>query len=200
MLIDYLKDQAGKGIVVVAPDAGRVKVAERYSQRLGARLAFVNKYRPKGQGPDTVMTRDVIGEVEGRRCVVIDDRIDTGGTIAAAADILMKHGATDVSAMATHAVLADPAIDRLKTSLTARVVVTDTVPIPSEKQIDKLEVLSVAKVIADANDRLRGHQRQRVFGGESSPPPFSRWSALVLAAEDLADRRCPRTRRRWRRR
>ena len=168
VLIDYLKDQAGKGIVVVAPDAGRVKVAERYSQRLGARLAFVNKYRPKGQGPDTVMTRDVIGEVEGRRGVVIDDRIDTGGTIVAAADILMEHGATDVWAMATHAVLADPAIDRLKNSLISRVVVTDTVPIPSEKQIDKLEVLSVAKVIADAIDAVfEDTSVSEIFGGQN---------------------------------
>jgi ribose-phosphate pyrophosphokinase len=154
--------------VIVAPDAGRVKVAERYSQKLGADLAFVNKYRPRGQGPDTVMTRDVIGEVDGRRCVVIDDRIDTGGTIVAAADILVEHGATDVWAMATHAVLADPAIDRLKNSVISRVVVTDTVPIPSDKEIDKIEVLSVAKVIADAIDAVfEDTSVSEIFGGQN---------------------------------
>jgi ribose-phosphate pyrophosphokinase len=114
------------------------------------------------------MTRDVIGEVGGRRCVVIDDRIDTGGTIVAAADILTEHGATDVWAMATHAVLADPAIDRLKNSVISRVVVTDTVPIPSEKEIDKLEVLSVAKVIADAIDAVfEDTSVSEIFGGHN---------------------------------
>ena len=114
------------------------------------------------------MARDVIGEVDGRRCVLIDDMIDTAGTIVAAADLLKEHGATDVWAMATHGVLSDPAIDRLKNSLISRVVVTDTVPIPSEKQIDKLEVLSVAKVIADAIDAVfEDTSVSEIFGGEN---------------------------------
>ena len=113
----------------------------------------VNKTRPKGGEADTVLARDVIGEVDGRLCVVIDDRIDTGGTIVAAADILMEHGATDVWAMATHGVLADPATDRLKNSVISRVVITDTVPISPDKQIDKLEVVSSAKIISGTRPR-----------------------------------------------
>jgi ribose-phosphate pyrophosphokinase len=154
-------------MVVVAPDAGRVKVAERYSQHLGADLAFVHKRHVKGKA-DAVEARGVIGEVAGRRCVIIDDRIDTAGTIVAAADILVEHGATDVWAMATHAVLAEPAIDRLKNSVIARVVVTDTVPLTSDKQLDKIEVLSVAAIIADAIDAVfEDKSVSELFGGEN---------------------------------
>jgi ribose-phosphate pyrophosphokinase len=100
--------------------------------------------------------------------VIIDDRIDTGGTIVAAADILKEHGATEVWAMATHGVLADPAIDRLKNSDISRVVITDTVPIPDDKQLDKLEVLSVAKIIADAIDAIfEDKSVSELFGGEN---------------------------------
>src|SRR4029079_721248 len=154
VLLSYIQRECADGdVVVVAPDAGRVKVAERYSQHLSADLAFVHKRHIKGKS-DEVEARDVIGEVEGRRCVVIDARIDTAGTIVAAADILVEHGATDVWAMATHGVLADPAIDRLKNSIISRVVITDTVPIASDQQFDKLEVLSVAQIIADAIDAV----------------------------------------------
>ena len=151
----------------MSPDAGRVKVAERYSQHLGADLAFVHKRHIKGKS-DEVEARGVIGEVDGRHCVIIDDRIDTGGTIVAAADILKEHGATEVWAMATHGVLADPAIDRLKNSEITKVVVTDTVPIPAEKQLDKLEVLSVARIIADAIDAVfEDKSVSELFGGEN---------------------------------
>ncbi len=168
VLLDYLEANAGSDLVVVAPDAGRVKVAERYSQHLQADLAFVNKTRPKGGDASVVEARDVIGEVDGRLCVVIDDRIDTGGTIVAAADILTEHGATDVWAMATHAVLADPAIDRLKNSVISRVVITDTVPLPPEKQIDKIEVLSSAKIIADAISAVfQDTSVSEIFGGQN---------------------------------
>jgi ribose-phosphate pyrophosphokinase len=153
VLVDYLHEHAGSDVVVVSPDAGRVKVAERFSQQLGADLAFVNKTRPKGVA-NTVEARDVIGNVEGRRCVIIDDMVDTAGTIVAAADILIEHGATEVWAMATHGVLSDPATDRLKNSRISRVVLTNTLPLPPEKAIDKIEVLSVARIIADAIDAV----------------------------------------------
>jgi ribose-phosphate pyrophosphokinase len=167
VLLDYLRRECGDDMVVVAPDAGRVKVAERYSQHLGADLAFVHKRHVKGKA-DAVEARGVIGEVAGRRCVIIDDRIDTAGTIVAAADILVEHGATDVWAMATHAVLAEPAIDRLKNSVIARVVVTDTVPLTSDKQLDKIEVLSVAAIIADAIDAVfEDKSVSELFGGEN---------------------------------
>jgi ribose-phosphate pyrophosphokinase len=153
VLLDYLKREGGDDLVIVSPDAGRVKVAERYAQHLGADLAFVHKTRPKGT-LSTVEAKGVIGEVDGRRCVLIDDMIDTAGTIVAAAEILKAKGATEVWGMATHGLLSDPAVDRLKNSEFERVVITDTVPLPPEKAIDKIEVLSVAKIIADAIDAV----------------------------------------------
>jgi ribose-phosphate pyrophosphokinase len=151
VLVDYLKasERDPGDIVVVAPDAGRVKVAERFSQLLGCDLAFVNKRRPAGS-MNHVEALGVIGDVDGRKCVVIDDMIDTAGTICAAADRLVQHGATEVWAMATHAIFSDPALDRLKNSVISRVIVTNTLPIPEERMIDKIEVLSVAQIVADA--------------------------------------------------
>jgi ribose-phosphate pyrophosphokinase len=167
VLLDYLRRECGDDMVVVSPDAGRVKVAERYSQHLGTDLAFVHKRHVKGKA-DAVEARGVIGEVTGRRCVIIDDRIDTGGTIVAAADILTEHGATEVWAMATHGILADPAIDRLKNSVIERVVITDTVPLTPDKQLDKIEVLSVAAIIADAIDAVfEDKSVSELFGGEN---------------------------------
>ena len=148
VLIRYLRDM-GEDIVVVSPDAGRVKVAEKYSVALNADLAFVHKRRVKG-AKNKVEAKGVIGDVEGRICVIIDDMIDTAGTIVAAADVLKANGAESVVAAATHGVLSGPAVDRLKNSVIEKVVVTDTLPLPSEKRFDKLEVLSVAPIIADA--------------------------------------------------
>jgi ribose-phosphate pyrophosphokinase len=167
VLIEYCKNECEDDLVVVAPDAGRVKVAERFAQHLDADLAFVHKRHVKGNA-DTVEARGVIGEVDGRRCVIVDDRIDTAGTIVAAAEMLLDHGATDVWAMATHAVLADPAVDRLKNSPLDRIVVTDTVPIPPEKQFDKIEVLSIAAIVADAIDAVfEDTSVSEIFGGEN---------------------------------
>lgn len=168
VLLEHLQREChDDDLVVVAPDGGRVKVAARYSQHLNADLAFVHKRHVKGR-VDQVEALEVIGSVAGRHCVVIDDRIDTGGTIVAAADILTRQGATEVWAMATHAVLADPAVDRLKNSVISRVVVTDTVPVPAEKQFDKLEVLSVARIIADAIDAVfEDTSVSDIFGGEN---------------------------------
>ncbi|MDA8313435.1 MAG: ribose-phosphate diphosphokinase [Actinomycetota bacterium] len=154
-------------IVVVAPDAGRVKVAERYSQHLGADLALVHKTRP-GNVANHVEARHVVGDVAGRRCVIIDDMIDTAGTVAAAAELLADSGASDIWAMATHGLLSDPAADRLKSSPISRVVVTDTLPVPEDRVFDKLEVLSVAKVIADALDAVfEDTSVSEIFGGDN---------------------------------
>ncbi|MEM7324063.1 MAG: ribose-phosphate diphosphokinase [Actinomycetota bacterium] len=136
-------------LVVVSPDAGRVKVAERYSQQLHADLAIVHKRRVKGE-KNLAEAKDVVGDVEGRACVIIDDMIDTAGTICQAAELLMERGAASVTAAATHGVFSGPAIDRLKNSVLENVIITDTLPMPSEKRFDKLEVLSVSSVIADA--------------------------------------------------
>ena len=114
------------------------------------------------------MANRVIGEVEGRTCILVDDMIDTAGTICAAADILMDNGALDVWCIATHGVLSGPAVDRLKNSRLSKVVVTDTLPIGSEKQFDKLEVLSVAPLIADAIRAVfEDASVSELFGGEN---------------------------------
>jgi ribose-phosphate pyrophosphokinase len=170
VLEKYLRDNCDPNLVVVAPDAGRVKVAERLAQHLNdlnADLAFINKRRPKGM-TNVAVAREVIGEVEGRHCVITDDMIDTAGTIVSAAEILLERGATDVWAVATHGLLSGPAIDRLKNSAISRVVITNTIPLPPEKQIDKIEVLSVAKIIADALDAVfEDTSVSDIFGGEN---------------------------------
>jgi ribose-phosphate pyrophosphokinase len=164
VLCDYLQG-LGDDLVIVSPDAGRVKVAERYSQNLHADLAIVHKRRLKGV-KNSVEARDVVGEVRGRTCVLIDDMIDTGGTIVAAAELIAEKGAAEVYAACTHAVLSGPAVDRLKNSVITKVVVTDTLPLPPEKQFDKLEVLSVAGIIADAIGAVfEDTSVSEIFGG-----------------------------------
>jgi ribose-phosphate pyrophosphokinase len=167
VLNDYIRDNIDGDVVIVSPDAGRVKVAERFSQHLNADLAFVAKRRPRGAMRE-VEALNVVGEVNGRVCVLIDDMIDTAGTICAAADQLVKHGAAEVYAMATHAVLSEPAIDRLKNSVISRVVVTNTLPISDDRMFDKIEVLSVAQIIADALDAVfEDTSVSEIFGGEN---------------------------------
>jgi ribose-phosphate pyrophosphokinase len=167
VLLDYCRRECPDDPVVVAPDAGRVRVAERFAQHLNADLAFVHKRHIKGVA-DAVEARAVIGEVEGRRCIIVDDRIDTAGTIVAAAELLVKHGATEVWAMATHGVLADPAVDRLKNAPLSRVVITNTVPLPPDKEIDLIEVLSIAPIVADAIDAVfEDTSVSEIFGGEN---------------------------------
>lgn len=148
VLVDRLR-QYGNDLVVVSPDAGRVKVAERYAQQLHADLAIVHKRRLKGV-KNVAEAKDIVGSVEGRTCVIIDDMIDTAGTICQAAELLMERGAASVTAAATHGVFSGPAVDRLKNSRLEKVIITDTLPTPSDKQFDKLEVLTVSTVIADA--------------------------------------------------
>ncbi len=152
VLETYIRQQAPQQPVIVSPDAGRIKVAQRMAQHLGDRdagLAFVYKRRPKGMA-NTAEAMEVIGDVEGRLCILTDDMIDTGGTIISAAEILLERGATEVWAMATHGVLSGPAIDRLKNAPIARVILTNTLPLPPEKQLPQIEVLSVAEIIAEA--------------------------------------------------
>ena len=167
VLVEELRRQASDDMVVVSPDAGRVKVAERFSQHLNSDLAFVHKRRPRGSA-NQVEALDVVGEVEGRHCVLIDDMIDTASTICAAAELLAERGASDVWAMATHPVLSDPALERLEKSPLSRVVVTDTLPIAPERRIEKLAVLSVSKLIADALDAVfEDTSVSEIFGGDN---------------------------------
>jgi ribose-phosphate pyrophosphokinase len=167
VLVDEARRHRTGDLVVVAPDAGRVKVAERFSQHLNADLAFVHKRRPRGSA-NLVEALDVVGEVEGRQCVIVDDMIDTAGTICASAELLLERGATEVWAMATHGVLSDPALARLDKSLLTRVVVTNTLPVAEDRRIDKLEVVSIAKLIASAIDAVfEDTSVSEIFGGDN---------------------------------
>ena len=154
-------------IVVVAPDAGRVKAAERYAQHLGCDLALVHKTRPRGVA-NVAEARHIVGSVRGRHCVVIDDMIDTAGTIVAACDLLKAHGAEDIWVMATHAVFSPPAAERLFNAPVSRVVVTDTLPLRPEQRFEKLEVLSIATIIANAIAAIFEESSvSSIFGGEN---------------------------------
>ena len=150
VLAGYLKNIMGnKDLAIVSPDAGRVRVAERYALSLDADIAFIYKRRSKKE-QNVVEAFGVIGDVEGRVCALVDDMIDTAGTIVAAAEILYENGADEVYALATHGLFSGPAIERLNNSAISRVVVTDTLPFPENQGFEKLEVLSVAPIIADA--------------------------------------------------
>ena len=156
--------------ILISKD-GRIKVAERMQQHLGADLgadlAFVYKRRPKGS-TNVAQALDVIGEVEGRLCILTDDMIDTGGTIVSAAHLLLEKGATEVWAMATHGVLSGPAVERLSNSRIDRVVLTNTLPLAPEAHIDKIKVLSVGKIIADALAAVFDDTSvSEIFGGEN---------------------------------
>jgi ribose-phosphate pyrophosphokinase len=151
ILTDYVKEHYGREqLCVVSPDAGRIKVAERWSAKLGgAPLAFIHKTRRTDRPNETVANR-VVGEVAGKMCVLTDDMIDTGGTIVKAAEALMNDGAAGVIIAATHAILSDPAVDRLKNCPAVEVIVTNTLPIPADREFDKLTVLSIAPLVARA--------------------------------------------------
>ena len=149
LLADYIRGHHERDLVVVAPDAGRVKTAEKMAGVLGAQLAFLHKRRSR-EVADTVEVREVVGEVAGLHCVLIDDEIATAGTIVQGAEVLMARGADRVTAAATHGVFSGPAIDRLKNSPIAEVVVTNTLPLPEEKRIDKIVSLSIAGILAGA--------------------------------------------------
>jgi ribose-phosphate pyrophosphokinase len=150
ILADYIEAQLDVSkVTVVAPDAGRVRVCERWTDRLGSPLAIIHKRRD----PDVanqVKVLEVVGQVEGRTCIIVDDMIDTGSTIVNAAEALFEQGAAQVIATATHGVLSGPAVDLLKNSRISEVIVSNTLPISNEKRFDKLTVLSIAPLIARA--------------------------------------------------
>jgi ribose-phosphate pyrophosphokinase len=152
VLTQYLHDDLGlhdEDVVVVAPDAGRIKTAERLRESLHADLAFLTQRRSPHEA-HKIEEMAVVGEVEGRPCVIVDDMIDTASTVAAGAGILAQHGAGPIYAAATHGVLSGKAVQLLEEAPIQGVVVTNTVPIPEEKMFGKLKVLSIAPLIADA--------------------------------------------------
>jgi ribose-phosphate pyrophosphokinase len=151
ILAEYVERKyAGRPMTVVAPDSGRVRVAERWTDRLGGcPLAFIHKTRDPHK-PNQVVANRVVGDVEDRICLIVDDMIDTGSTICKAAEILLESGAADVIVASTHALLSDPATERLKNSRISEVVVTNTLPLPPEKRLDKIAVLSISPLLARA--------------------------------------------------
>jgi ribose-phosphate pyrophosphokinase len=151
ILSEYVRNKYGdEQLAVVSPDAGRIKVAEQWSARLdNAPLAFIHKTRDIDRPNETVANR-VVGEVKGRVCILVDDMIDTAGTITKAADALYAEGAAGVVIAATHAILSGPAVDRLKNCQASEVIVTNTLPIAEERRFDKLTELSIAPLISRA--------------------------------------------------
>jgi ribose-phosphate pyrophosphokinase len=168
ILADYLEGRVDLSqITVVAPDAGRVRVCERWTDRLGCPLAIIHKRRD----PDVanqVKVLEVVGKVAGRTCLLVDDMVDTGSTIINAADALFEQGADQVIVAATHGVLSGAAVDNLKNSRISEVIVTNTLPIAQEKRIDKLTVLSIAPLLARAiNEVFSEGSVTSLFDGQS---------------------------------
>ena len=164
VLVEYMRSLGDD--LVVSPDTGRVKVAERYASELAADLAIVHKRRVK-QKKNVVESKDVMGDVDGRVCVLIDDMIDTGGTIVGAAQLLHEQGAKEVFACTTHGVFSDPAIERIEESVIKEIAMTNTLPLPESKQIEKIKVLSVAGIIASALDAVfEDTSVSEIFGGK----------------------------------
>jgi ribose-phosphate pyrophosphokinase len=153
VLEEYLRQIVDDDPVFVAPDAGGGKLARRWADRFAGDIAFIDKRRPKGTHNVAVAT-EVVGEIDGRTCVIVDDMIDTAGTVVSAAQLLIDRGASDVFIAATHGLLSGPAVDRLKNAPIREVVITNTVPIPSEKRFDGLRVLSIAPLLAQAIDAV----------------------------------------------
>jgi ribose-phosphate pyrophosphokinase len=151
LLAEYVTEKYGQeDLAVVSPDTGRVRTAEQWADALGGRdLAFVHKTRSIDSANEVVANR-VVGEVAGRCCLLIDDMIDTAGSITKAADLLFAEGATDVVIAATHGIFSGSATDRLKNSRISEVIVTNTLPIQPEQQFDKLTVLSIAPLLGQA--------------------------------------------------
>jgi ribose-phosphate pyrophosphokinase len=150
LLAQYVGSRVDRAnLTIVSPDAGRVRVADQWSDKLGAPLAIIHKRRDPSV-PNEVKVHEVVGDVAGRVCVLVDDMIDTAGTIRQAADALFDQGAADVIVTATHAVLSGPAVERLRDSRISEVVVTNTLPIPEEHQFPQLTVLSIAPLLARA--------------------------------------------------
>ncbi|OQO92524.1 ribose-phosphate diphosphokinase [Saccharomonospora piscinae] len=151
VLANYINETYGDNdITVVSPDSGRVRLAEKWAEQLGDRpIAFIHKTRDP-DAPNQAVANRVVGNVAGRLCVLIDDMIDTGGTITKAADALMTEGAADVVIASTHGILSDPASERLANSRVREVVVTNSLPIPDDKRFPTLTVLSIAPLLARA--------------------------------------------------
>jgi ribose-phosphate pyrophosphokinase len=173
VIADYLGEALQGEVTVVSPDAGGGKLARRYATKFEEQhgfdvdLAFIDKRRPKGTHNVAVAT-EVVGNVSGRTCVLVDDMIDTAGTVVSAAELLMARGAAEVVIAATHGLLSGPAVDRLKNGPIREVIVTNTVPITDDKQFDTLRVLSIAPLLGAAiNAVFSDESVSSLFGGDN---------------------------------
>lgn len=150
VLADYVQEKyPDDDMTIVSPDAGRVRLADMWTDRLDCRLAIIHKRRDVNKA-NTVQVHEVVGEVKGRTCLLVDDMIDTAGTICQAADALIDHGAKRVIAAATHPVFSGPAVERLNASPISEVIVTNTMPVSTPEPINNLTVLSIADLLARA--------------------------------------------------
>jgi ribose-phosphate pyrophosphokinase len=168
ILASYIEDRLDLSeVTVVAPDAGRVRVCERWTDRLSCPLAIIHKRRDTDVA-NKVKILEVVGDVAGRTCILVDDMIDTGATIVNAAELLFEQGAAQVIVTATHGVLSGAAVDGLKNSRISEVVITNTLPVAAEKRFDKLTVLSIAPLIARAiNEVFSDGSVTSLFDGQS---------------------------------
>ena len=152
LLDQHLRESYGRDCVIVSPDAGGVERARAYAKRLNGSLAIIDKRRERANESEVM---HIIGEVEGRRCLILDDMIDTAGTLVNASNALMKAGAKSVAACATHAVLSGPAVQRIKESSLSEVVITNSIPLSDEaRATEKFKVVSVARLLAEAIRRI----------------------------------------------
>ena len=168
ILADYVASKyETENLTVVSPDSGRVRVADIWAERLGAPLAIIHKRRDPDR-PNQVEAHELVGDVKGRVCLLVDDMIDTGGTIVAAAKALKDNGASKVIVAATHAVFSHPAVERLSSGVVDEVVVTNTLPITKEKDFAQLTVLSIAPLIAAAISAVFGDDSvNKLFPGHA---------------------------------
>lgn len=157
LLSDYFEEKGLEDIVIVSPDHGGVTRARKMADRLKAPLGIIDKRRPR---PNVAEVMNIIGNVEGKTAILIDDIIDTAGTITLAANALIEAGAKEVYACCTHAVLSGPAVERIENSAIKELIVTNTIPLPEEKRIDKIKQLSVAPLLGEAIVRI--HEKQSV--------------------------------------
>jgi ribose-phosphate pyrophosphokinase len=167
LLASHIVQKNLKDVVIVSPDAGRVKVAKKYADRLRVPMAIMHKRRPEKNVAEML---HVIGEVEGKTAVLIDDMVDTAGTMVEAASALKKNGANEIYACATHPILSGSAVERIGVSDIKELAVTNTLPVPPEKKIDKINVLSIAPLLANTVMAVfREESVSEISGGDNQP-------------------------------
>lgn len=154
LICKYFKDQNLTDLCVVSPDHGGATRARQMSEFFDCPIAIIDKRRPK---PNVAEVMGIIGDVKGKNCILIDDMIDTAGTITAGVDMLKQKGAKDIYIACSHGVLSGPAIDRLKNCAAKEIVITDTIPLPEEKQFDRMKVVTVADLLAHTIDNIENN-------------------------------------------